>query len=357
MAKVLAEFATEDAIVSAIHALPPDHYRHLDGYMPYPSSAVEEALGRRSRLPLVVFVIGIYAAAAAYFLQWLLVAELYPLVVGNRPPHFPLAFVIITFEMGVLFAGLTSVIGVLVLGRLLRLADGVQGTPGFESATRDRFWLEVVPATIDLAALQRWLVEHGALRVVAVASLLVVASCGSCNLDLERMIDQPRFTAYEACDGCPDGTIMLQPPAHVVARDSELLPPELDRGTTTAGTAVTDLPLPVDRALLVRGRNRFDTFCAACHGRRGNGVSQVAENMQRRPPPDLLIAPYATRPPGHDYAVIRDGYGLMRSYAVELPVRDRWAVVAYLRVLRLSQAVALDELSPTHRAEARPWLR
>jgi hypothetical protein len=56
------------------------------------------------------------------------------------------------------------------------------------------------------------------------------------------------------------------------------------------------------------------------------------------------------------YAVIAEGYGLMRSYAPELPVRDRWAVVAYLEALELAQGIALDALPPSIQEEARRWL-
>jgi hypothetical protein len=118
-------------------------------------------------LPFVIFGFGIGGAAAAYFLQWFLTAYLYPLVVGSRPPHFPLPFVIITFEMGVLAAGLCSFFAPLFLGRLFRLTDDVQGTPGFESVTRDRFWLEIStrdPA-YDADRTRRTLSDAGALRI------------------------------------------------------------------------------------------------------------------------------------------------------------------------------------------------
>lgn len=142
--RLLAELPTEAALAAAIRELRAAGLRRLEAYLPFPSHEVEDALARpRSRLPLAVFAAGIGGAAGAYGLQWLVAAYLYPLVVGSRPPHFPLAFVIITFEMGVLSAALCAVLGTLVLGRLVRLVDGVQVVPGFESATRDRFWLEV----------------------------------------------------------------------------------------------------------------------------------------------------------------------------------------------------------------------
>jgi hypothetical protein len=143
--RVLAEFPSEAAIVEAIVHLRTDGFDRLDAYMPFPSHEVEHALGKgRSRLPRLIFAIGISAAAGAYALQWFVVDFLYPLVVGGRTAHFPLAFFIITFEMGVLFSALTAFVGTLFLGNLFRLTDEVQHTPGFRSATRDRFWLEVL---------------------------------------------------------------------------------------------------------------------------------------------------------------------------------------------------------------------
>jgi len=146
--RMLAEFEDEDAIIAAIRRLRIQGFDRLEVYMPFPSHEVEEAIveatsGHRSRLPLAIFLFGIGGAGTAYFLQWLLVGLLYPLDVGGRPPHFPLAFVIITFEMGVLAASFCAFFGTLILGRLVRLTDDVQGTPGFESVTRDGFWLEV----------------------------------------------------------------------------------------------------------------------------------------------------------------------------------------------------------------------
>src|SRR4051794_5173898 len=118
--RMLSEFADETAIIVAIRRLQDAGFRRLETYMPFPSHLVEEALGHpRSRLPIAIFFFGICGAGAAYFLQWLLDAYLYPLDVGGRPPHFPLVFVIITFEMGVLAASLCAFFGTLVLGKLV----------------------------------------------------------------------------------------------------------------------------------------------------------------------------------------------------------------------------------------------
>jgi hypothetical protein len=194
------------------------------------------------------------------------------------------------------------------------------------------------------------------MRMLALIAL--AASCdGNCGLDLERMSQQPRYSTYESCEVCPEGTIMMTPPPGTVHRGAEVGASELERGRGRDGSPVATFPVPVDMALIARGKNRFDIYCAPCHGRLANGISQVAENMVLRPPPNLLAAPYPTRPPGYLYAVITEGFGLMRSYAHELPVRDRWGVVAYLQVLQLAQHVALRDLPEARREEARRWLK
>lgn len=184
--------------------------------------------------------------------------------------------------------------------------------------------------------------------------LLAAHGCSDC--DLNRMIDQPRYSTYEACEVCPEGTIMMQPPAGTVARTARLDDSELATGRTGDAFAAA-IPIDVDRAVLARGKGRFDVFCAACHGRLADGRSQVARNMTLRRPPALVDPPYTAYPPGRIFTAITAGFGLMRSYAGELPIEDRWAVVAYVQVLQLSQRARLAGLPREIREEAAPWLR
>ncbi|NVB81801.1 MAG: cytochrome c [Kofleriaceae bacterium] len=185
--------------------------------------------------------------------------------------------------------------------------------------------------------------------------LLLVACVAACDADLQRMVDQPHFTSYEACSICPEGTIMMMPPPGTVGRDGEEA--SLGAGRSGPDGFVQTIPIELDTAVLARGRNRFDIYCAACHGRLGNGISQVAENMTLRKPPNLIGPPYTTYPPGRVFTAISEGFGLMRSYASELPVRDRWAIVAYLQALQLSQNVVLRELPQPIQQEAQKWLK
>jgi mono/diheme cytochrome c family protein len=109
-------------------------------------------------------------------------------------------------------------------------------------------------------------------------------------------------------------------------------------------------PLPIDRQTLDRGRERFDIFCSPCHSIAGDGDGMVPRRGFPHPPsyhtPRLRNAPDA-----HFYNVITQGYGMMYSYADRVAPRDRWAIVAYIRALQLSQNARIDDVPPEHRAE------
>ena len=169
--------------------------------------------------------------------------------------------------------------------------------------------------------------------------LLLMVGCQGFDVDLERMKDQPNARPYEASPYFADGRAMRPPPANTIPFGQR------------------NQPVPaLDRALVERGRQRFDIYCAACHGRRGDGMSEVARNMDLRKPPALTKASLRQATDERIFSVITNGYGLMPSYAAELPARDRWAVVSYVRALQLSQSVPLDELPPTLREEAQKAL-
>lgn len=199
-------------------------------------------------------------------------------------------------------------------------------------------------------------------HLLALAPLALASGC-QCNPDLERMIRQPSLRPYETSHAMPGWRMsMRSPPAGAVPRSRPLGPPELTRGTTGPQSDrepqfVDRIPVHVDRALLRNGRRRFDILCAACHGLRGDGRSQVAENMALRRPPSLVAPPVRDYPPGRIYRAIVDGYGLMPSYRDRLTVRQRWAVISYVKALALSQSIEIDRLPKKLREEARRWLK
>jgi mono/diheme cytochrome c family protein len=191
--------------------------------------------------------------------------------------------------------------------------------------------------------------------------LLALASCAACGCDaretlvtpdphLERMLDQRRADPYERSDFFPDGKTMQVPPRGAVAYDE----PTHDEGATEGfadGAFLTKIPVVVTRDLVRLGQSRFDIFCATCHGVLGDGDSPVAFNMQLRKPPSLVDAPVIQYPPGQIFSTITVGYGLMPSYASQLDVHERWAIVGYVQALAVAHRSNVRDLPPSVRAE------
>ncbi|HZH04466.1 MAG TPA: cytochrome c [Myxococcaceae bacterium] len=198
------------------------------------------------------------------------------------------------------------------------------------------------------------------LAIAWAAAAAALATSGCAFEDTGLMTQQPKYQAYGPSPLFPDGRAMRQPPAGTVAWEYRDLKPEMKRYRTGAlanGSPSSDMttyvqanPMPVTRQLLDTGRNRYNVYCAVCHGLTGDGSSIVAENMGSRPPPNLI--PYANRPPGYIYAVITEGFGYMNPYSSYLSVEERWAVTAYLSVLQRSQSVPVASAPPEWRTKA-----
>jgi mono/diheme cytochrome c family protein len=112
----------------------------------------------------------------------------------------------------------------------------------------------------------------------------------------------------------------------------------------------TVFPFAVDGQVMARGRERFDIFCSPCHGRTGQGDGLVVRRGFRRPQTfhqDRL----RNAPVGQLFDVISNGFGAMPDYAGQIAVRDRWAIVAYVRALQLSTHATLADVPPDKRTE------
>ena len=143
---------------------------------------------------------------------------------------------------------------------------------------------------------------------------------------------------------------MRLPPAGTVARgqldDDDLFYYGLD----PSGEFDTGFPLPVSAALLARGQERFAIYCAVCHGLAADGNSAVhhrAESLQEgtwTPPTDLASEVVLGRPNGHLFNTITNGIRSMPAYGPQIPVADRWAIVAYVRALQRARNAALTDV-------------
>lgn len=96
------------------------------------------------------------------------------------------------------------------------------------------------------------------------------------------------------------------------------------------------IPFPVNRDVLEHGRERYNIYCAPCHARTGDGNGMIVQRGYRRPP-SYHIDRLRQAPLGHFFDVITNGFGAMPDYSSQIPVRDRWSIAAFIRVLQFSQ--------------------
>lgn len=161
-----------------------------------------------------------------------------------------------------------------------------------------------------------------------------------CRQDMQ---DQPRIEALEANDFFPDGMGSRGIPAGTVPRGQLRDDTRLYEGRDEAGELIARLPLEVTPDLVLRGQNRYEIFCSVCHDSTGGGQGMIVRRGFKEPPP-LFEARLAAMPDGHFFDVMSRGFGVMSSYAKQISVEDRWAIVAYIRALQLSQNSQLADL-------------
>ncbi len=182
-----------------------------------------------------------------------------------------------------------------------------------------------------------------------VTGLAVFVACCT-NDQLQRMVEQPKYLPYVENDFFEDGRAMRTPMPGTVAREGYPSNPALE-GRGQNGDYVAAIPVPITLTMLKQGQHEFQITCAACHGLLGDGDSVVAQKMSLRAPPSLIKIEMVARPAGSFYTVISEGYGLMPSYAEQIPPAARWAVVAYVRALQRSQRANLADAPPQIRAQ------
>ncbi|MGO9127354.1 MAG: DUF3341 domain-containing protein [Terriglobales bacterium] len=141
---MMAEFDSPTALVAAAHRTHEAGYQKVDAYSPFPIEGLAEAVGfHKNRVPLVTLIGGLTGGLSGYLMQYWISTSNYPLNVGGKPYHSWPAFVVVTFEMTILFAGISAVLGMLALNGLPMPYHPVFNVPRFAFATKDRFFLMV----------------------------------------------------------------------------------------------------------------------------------------------------------------------------------------------------------------------
>jgi hypothetical protein len=169
--------------------------------------------------------------------------------------------------------------------------------------------------------------------------VLALGVLAGCRQDMQN---QPKFIPLRPSDFFPDQRSERPLVDGTVARGHLNEDVAFYTGKGPDGKPVNEFPFPVTRQVLTRGQDRFNAYCSECHDRLGNGLGMVVRRGYRRPP-SYHIDRLRTVPNGYIFDVITNGFGAMPDYAAQIPVADRWAIVAYVRALQRSQnATAKD---------------
>lgn len=176
--------------------------------------------------------------------------------------------------------------------------------------------------------------------------LIALAMLAGCRQDMH---DQPKYKPLRYSEFFKDGRQSRPLVPNTIAR-GELREDELFYTGKTGKVETDTFPIAVDKKLIERGQDRFNIYCAPCHGQLGNGLGMIVRRGFKQPP-SYHIDRLRQAPVGHFYDVITNGYGAMLNYAQQVQPRDRWAIVAYIRALQYSQNANVNELTAEQRAK------
>jgi hypothetical protein len=183
------------------------------------------------------------------------------------------------------------------------------------------------------------------MRARSLSLLVALSNAPGCRQDMH---DQAKLQPIEKSSFFADGRASRPLVPGTVARGRLFADRHLYAGVVDGAPAET-FPFEVTRDVLERGRQRYGIFCAPCHDAAGGGDGIVVQRGMTRPP-SFHEQRLRDAPPGHFFDVITNGFGTMFDQADRIDARDRWAIVAYVRALQLSQNATLGDVPPAPRA-------
>lgn len=391
---LLAEFDTPTDLMHACEAVRDAGYRKWDAHSPFPIHGIERAAGiRPTILPWIVFLGGAAGTLGGLLLQWWTNAVDYPFLVSGKPFFSLPANIPIIFETTVLAAAITAVVGMLVLNNLPLFYNALFTSQRFARVTTDKFFVTVQAddPRFKLSDTRKLLESVGATAVeevhdvhtppmpgwittasvfIGLALLIPPAIIAKARVShsakpaihiIQDMDNQTRFKAQQANPDFADGRAMRPEVPGTLARGDLALDTHFFDGTV-GGEFATTFPtqrMTFDRATLERGQQRFNIYCAPCHGvdGAGNGMVNVRatelEEPQWVPPLSMYSQQVRERPDGHIYNTIKNGIRTMPAYGDQIAPADRWAIVAYVRALQRAQAATVEEVPEQYRGELR----
>lgn len=183
--------------------------------------------------------------------------------------------------------------------------------------------------------------------IVALSLLGLILLISGCRQDMH---DQPRYEPLEKSDFFSDERSSRPLVEDTVARGHLNEDKAFYEGKTTDGKMVDTFPVEVTEAMIERGKDRYNIFCAPCHDHTGSGDGMVVRRGYRKPS-SLHIDRLRSASVGYYYDVISHGFGAMPDYAAQIQPEDRWAVIAYIRALQYSQNASVSDVPESERSK------
>lgn len=192
------------------------------------------------------------------------------------------------------------------------------------------------------SASDRFILWGGKLLALFAAALALAGCFGT------GMYEQARYDPLAPSSLFADGRSARPIPAGAIPQGDVTAGNPVLSGKDANGNLVQEIPVPVTLDLLQEGQDRFNTYCAPCHGYTGEGNGVIVQHGLAAPP-SFQTADFYQAPAGLYFNVITNGYGRMLSYGYRVKPDERWAIIAYIRALQLSQNANPNLLSPADR--------
>jgi mono/diheme cytochrome c family protein len=178
---------------------------------------------------------------------------------------------------------------------------------------------------------------------------VIVAACVALAGCRQDMHDAPSYDPLQQTTFFENGAASRTLVANTVERGQLRADEHLYTGKVN-GQVAAEFPMPVTMEVLNRGQERFNVYCAPCHGRTGQGDGMIVQRGFRAPP-SYHEERLRNAPVGYFFDVMTNGFGAMQDYSAQVPPSDRWAIAAYIRALQLSRQATVDDVPADRRGE------
>ncbi len=412
LVSLLAEFAGPHELMHAAEKVRDTGFTKWDCYSAFPVHGIDDAMGTKpTRLPFIVLCAALCGGTTAIGMQWFTNAYDYPFMISGKPFFSIPSDMPVVFELSVLFSAFAALLGMLGLNGLPQLYNTKFKVDKFRRVTDDKFFLGIESQDPQFDAVKTKAFLEGLhpveleecwdsgesraippiffktlamLGLLSIIPIVLVAQLRALPSNLPRlhgqwdMDHQPKLKTQKRSELFADGRGMRLPipgtiavgeldtdralykglqPASTEVTDDMLLPGAVDANGEAIKNDnfpwVTEFPVEINAELMARGQQRYNIYCAPCHGFEGDGNGLVTQRAMELTgvgraawvkPVSYHSDPVRMQPVGRLFNTISNGQGRMPGYASQIPEKDRWAIVLYLKALMKSRDGSPDDI-------------